>query len=286
MKIGANILIAGCGDIGAGVAKRMVQAGHHVTVIRRSPYGFPEGAEGIQLDLAMPVESGILPDADLILICLSASEAGEAAYRAAYVTAPEHLLADRRGEHASQVLFVSSTGVYHQDDGSEVDETTPIAPTHYRGRTLLEGESAVHRLSASACTVRFSGIYGPGRGRFLRKVRDGFTPTIDERLYTNRIHREDCIGVLEFLIQASLAGEPLAPCYVASDTRSAAQSEVVAWMRGQMGMPALQGPAPSVPIRLRGKQCSSRLLQEKGYRFRYPEYTDGYAELIRNLDSG
>lgn len=286
MDSGARILIAGCGDLGSGVAKRMLQAGHQVSVIRRSSAGFPAGTKGFQLDLCEPVAPGAVPDADLILICLSASGAGEAAYRAAYVTAPANLLADGRGMHAIQVLFVSSTGVYHQDDGSAVDEATPVAPTHYRGTTLLEGESTVRELSSRSTVVRFSGIYGPGRGRFLRKVRDGFTPTIDERLYTNRIHRDDCIGVLEFLIRRSLAGDALSPTYVATDTRSAAQSEVVAWMREQMGMPALPGPAPSVPIRLRGKQCSSRLLQEQGYRFRYPEYRDGYADLIREFQGG
>mgnify|MGYP002400673341 CR=1 FL=1 len=60
-------------------------------------------------------------------------------------------------------LYVSSTSVYGQADGSVVDETSPTEPLGDSGRTVLEAERLLQALLPSAIGLRFAGIYGPGR---------------------------------------------------------------------------------------------------------------------------
>ena len=53
----AKILIAGCGDLGSGLATELVAQGHSVTGIRRTLPDFPAGVEGITGDLVFFVPS-------------------------------------------------------------------------------------------------------------------------------------------------------------------------------------------------------------------------------------
>ena len=65
-------------------------------------------------------------------------------------------------------------------------------------RLLLEGEAAVRETAATAVVLRLAGIYGPGRTRLIDRVRAG-EPCSEA--YTNRIHRDDCAGVLRHLMR-------------------------------------------------------------------------------------
>ncbi len=61
----AKILIAGCGDLGSGLATNLVAQGHTITGIRRTKHDFPDGVKGITGDL-VTMSDEALPDADLI----------------------------------------------------------------------------------------------------------------------------------------------------------------------------------------------------------------------------
>ncbi len=274
----ANVLIAGCGDLGAAVATLFRDAGCAVTTIRRGGAAFPEGVRGLRLDLSDPACADSIPGGDLIVHCLSPAGGTEDAYRAAYVSGLENLLSRGRGMAAQAVILVSSTGVYHQDDGSWVDEGSPTAPAHFRGRILCEAEALLAANCSASSAIRFGGIYGPGRGSFLDRVRAGLEASVDHVQYTNRIHREDCIGALGFLGRKALGGTALKPVYVATDACPAPRHEVINWLRERLGMPPGQEPPAGAPQR--GKRCSNAGLLASGYRFRYPDYRAGYAAMI------
>ena len=65
-----------------------------------------------------------LPQAlDLVLYCLSPSERSREAYRQTYVQGLANtLVALKNSPSLKRLFFVSSTSVYHQDDGSIVSE--------------------------------------------------------------------------------------------------------------------------------------------------------------------
>ena len=136
----ANILIAGCGDVGGLLAARLLAAGHQVTGLRRRVAALPAGVEALAADLAQPATLGALGgrNFDVVVVTTAAGRFDEPHYRAIYVDGLRHLLDALRG--APRVLLASSTGVYHQHDGQWVDEDSPAEPQGFAGRILLEAE--------------------------------------------------------------------------------------------------------------------------------------------------
>jgi nucleoside-diphosphate-sugar epimerase len=126
--------------------------------------------------------------------------------------------------------------------------------------------------------VRFGGIYGPGRTRLIDSVRSG-QARCEPGLYTNRIHRDDCAGVLEHLL--ALAAP--APLYIGVDDEPALQCEVLRWLAQQLGVPPpVPSGAPDDSRRRGGnKRCCNARLRASGYRLLYPSYCEGYTALLR-----
>ena len=92
-------------------------------------------------------------------------------------------------------VYVSSTSVYGDRNGAEVDETTPPQPTSDRGERRLRAEAAWQALAresgAGLFLLRSSGIYGPGRGA-QTSLRSGYGFRLaDDRRPSNRIHVDD-----------------------------------------------------------------------------------------------
>ena len=190
----------------------------------------------------------------------------------------EDLLDELRSRAARRprVIFVSSTSVYGQSAGEWVDENSPTHPERFSGRRLLQAEQLANDYDGEFISVRFSGIYGPGRERLIETVKAGASCQAAPPLYTNRIHETDCIGVLRHVGGLS---QP-AGCYLASDHRPSTQCEVMQWLAK-----ALNAKLPTpVSGTHSGRRCNVSRLQESGYHWVYPDFRSGYAPLI-NVDS-
>ncbi len=278
----AKILIVGCGAIGLQFAELLAQQGHSITGLKRTP---PESAHRLinfmTADLRVPAQLQTLDDDfEHIFFILSADERSEAAYREIYESGLNHLIAQFEGASIKPIWWmVSSTSVYGQTQGEWVDEDSPAEPTEITGQLIRQAEQTLTQLDPRNCVVRFSGIYGPGREYLLRQARQ--IPAIQQSppYYTNRIHAQDCVGVLDFLLAKRLAGEALAQCYLASDDDPAPLWEVMNWLAEHM-----QLAPPSVKTNLAridsNKRCRNQRLKQLGYQFLYPNYKLGYGELI------
>lgn len=275
-----RILIAGCGLVGGLLGVRLAAQGHEVWGIRRTG-NLPSPIRPIRLDLAAPLPQTPFPASfQRVYYLASPGGPGEDAYQRTYLEGPLRLL-ERLASQSDPPLrfcFVSSTAVYGDRAGSWVDESSPPDPAGGAAPWLLQGEEAVLAGPVPATVVRFSGIYGPSRIRLLRRVLAGQEPcTRSGDVYTNRIHADDCAGVLEHV---SFLDEP-APLYVASDHRPVLRNELVTWLALRLGAapPAWIDRLP--PGRNRGnKRCSNRRLLESGYRFEFPTFEDGYARIL------
>ena len=276
----AKVLIAGCGDVGSALGLRLRAAGHQVFGLRRNVDALPAGITPVAADLDDPasLREAIPGELDQLVYTAAASGFEDGAYRRAYVTGVDNVLAvvDRR--RLARVLFVSSTGVYAQDDGTWVDEASPSRPGRFSGKRLLEGEARIAACGVSSASVRFGGIYGPGRNRLLRNVRAGEACSEEPVPWTNRIHRDDCAGVLEHLLTLN----EIEPIYVGVDNEPAPQCAVMDWLAAQMGCPPVPRSAGGGAGRRRGgnKRCSNARLLASGYRFRFPTYREGYAAVL------
>jgi nucleoside-diphosphate-sugar epimerase len=138
---------------------------------------------------------------------------------------------------------------------------------------LLEAEAIVEEAPETGINVRLSGIYGPGRTRLLRKVWDG--QAIASGSWTNRIHVEDCAGVLHHLMRL----ENPESLYLGSDDEPVTLEEVATWLSAELGVaaPFAAGARPS------NKRCRNTRLRQTGYRFAYPSFREGYQPIVREF---
>ena len=284
----ANILIVGCGYVGVALGTKLAAQGHHVRGMRRNSDNLPGSIKPVKADIHDKDLGDLLPDGlDFIFYTLSSGGGGEAGYRAAYAEGPRNLLEaiDKKGVRPGRIFFTSSTAVYAQTDGGRVDEESPTLPTHYAGRTLLEGERAFLESGHPATILRLSGIYGPGRTRLIDAVRAGKAEVHEgPPRFTNRIHRDDCAGALAHLMKMDAPDE----IYVGVDDEPADRRKVLNWLAERLGVPqprVAAGGEPPSPRAAANKRCSNARLKATGYRFLYPSYREGYAEMITDMET-
>lgn len=279
----ARVLIAGCGDVGTELGVRLTQAGHTVWGLRRYCDTLPSSFHAFPADLTKPETLSALPPA-LDVVFYTAAPSGSSAdnYRATYVDGIRHLLTAlaTQGHHVQRFIFTSSTGVYAQEAGEWVDETSPTEPMLFSGRELLVGEQVVLNSSFPATVVRLAGIYGPGRTRLIDSVRKGTAVCTDgPPVYTNRIHRDDCAGVLQHVMQLRQPDR----LYLAVDHEPADQCIVLSWLALQLGLPPPRketATAAQNSLQRSNKRCRNTQLIESGYVFCYPTFREGYAALL------
>lgn len=271
----SHILIAGLGDLGTGLAERLLADGHRVSGIRRGH----DALAGVDLYSQDLLDGAHLlpPDqVDLAVVIMTPSEYSEEGYLKAYVRAPLNLLdALAARQPLPPVLFVSSTAVFGDQDG-DLDETTPPRPSRYNGKVVLAAEQEISARTL-ATVVRFSGIYGPGRRRLLSKVEKLMRgeEALPAPAWSNRIHRDDCVGLLHTLAGQWLAGETVPPLVVGTDNHPARNLDVYQWLAECLG-----GTLAVPDTEATGKRLRSGFIAEGGYRLRYPDYRAGYRTVL------
>ncbi|TKV69509.1 DUF1731 domain-containing protein [Marinobacter panjinensis] len=279
-KQAPRILVAGCGKLGGAIAETLSQEAE-VFGLRRNPARIPQGVHALGADLLERKQvEAILPESlDIVIYCLTPSSYDEEGYRNAYVRGLENLVAALGSQRLTRLFFVSSSSVYSQNDDSWVDETSPTDPARFSGQMVLAGEQTALNSGHPATAIRFSGIYGPTRQQFLEAVMNGRMDPASPAPFSNRIHEADAVAAVCHLVNRALAGEPLDPCYLASDCEPVRLDEVVAWVREQVPCAAPE-PDARKGGRAGSKRCSNKRLLESGFRFRYPDFREGYREMI------
>ena len=278
----AKILIIGCGAIGTQLAHVLVAKGHQVTGLKRNPPKTDAGnVDYFTADITSQADLKNLPtDFDTLYFIVSPDGRNKESYRDIYESGLNNLLNkfSLAGSNPHWI-FVSSTSVYGQSQGEWVDENSIAQPECASSQLIRQAEQTLMDLDADNIIVRFSGIYGPGREYLLRMAMQ--SPAIQQNppYYTNRIHQQDCIGVLAFLLERRLAGVALEQCYLASDDDPAPMWEVISWLAEQMNCqpPMVKSVGNDCVM---NKRCNNQRLKALGYQFHYPSFKDGYLELI------
>lgn len=281
----ARVLIAGCGYVGSVLGQQLVRDSHEVWGLRRNPRSLPPSIQPIEADLAGPDGcADVPPDLDWIFYLVSPSGSEDAMYRRAYVENQQALLAalERQGQTPKRLLFASSTAVYQQSDGDWIDESSPTIPEHFSGKRLLEAEQLALKSRVPATVVRFGGIYGPRRTGLIDRVRAGQAVyRAGPPQFSNRIHRDDCAGVLRHLIELD---EP-ASVYLGVDCDPTDQRTLLNWLAGVLGSPEPRPAGSGEVSSARGnKRCRNDRLLESGYTFRYPTFREGYRAVLEGAD--
>lgn len=278
-------LVVGCGYVGTALAERLVARGEPVVAITRSARPLPEGVEPLL---------ATLPDATLrlpehvhrVVYAVAPDGRTDDAYRRAYPegvrSVLEALHRSRSRRSLESLVLVTSTAVYAEDAGGVAHEG-PMATTPTAER-ILEAERAVSsgldhwldlpRRGEPQVVLRLSGIYGPGRTRLVRELREGRVPGEPNRI-GNRIHRDDAAAAIEHV----LFTHPPATIYDVTDEASVPMGEVLAWIARRIAAP-VDPSALEVAPPLVGKRVDGSRLRATGFRLRYPTYREGYGPLL------
>lgn len=277
-----TLMIAGCGDVGTRLGEILSRDGWNLYGMRRNAAALPPAIHPVMGDLqqaACPADWPREP-LDYLVYCAAASQHDEAGYRRAYVEGLENVL-DWLATHEQRprrLLFVSSTGVYAQQNGEWVDETAPAEAAAFSGRIMLDAERLALSSGLPASCIRLAGIYGPGREWLLNQVRQGYRAESEPPLYGNRIHADDAAGLLAFLLRADVEGRELAECYLGVDDQPAPLHEVIDWLRERLGVQ--HWSEQSRVQRAGSKRCSNARARALGWAPTYPSYREGYAALL------
>ena len=109
-----------------------------------------------------------------------------------------------------KVIFVSSTAVY-ANTNDRVTESTPAQPTKASGKAVLTAEQKLRQHFGKNLTIlRLAGLIGPKRhpGKFLANKRQLKNPNVP----VNLIHQEDCIALIQAIIEQDCFGEIINGC--------------------------------------------------------------------------
>lgn len=270
-----TVLMAGCGDLGTEVGLRLAAVGHHVVGARRTPDRLPEALARQKVDLSRE-RPAVTDDTTIVIVTLTAPRTARD-YQSTYVNGLRHVL-DAIDDSAAnpRVVFVSSTAVYGVSDGSWVDEDSPTNPTSATGQVLLEAEQLLHRRRTEATALRLAGLYGPGRGMLLTKVRNGSALIPATPTFTNRIHRDDAAAAI---VHLATAVDTPAPTYIGVDDAPTERAELLRFLAHQMGAeePAIASDSSD---RSAGKRCRNDRLRGTGFEFHFPTYREGYRAIL------
>ena len=284
----AKILIIGCGSIGTQLAEVLTAKSHQVVGLKRNPpVNEVNSMDYFKADISSTEALKALPlDFDFVYFIVSPDARNEDSYEAVYKTGLNNVL-----EHFAQVetvpqwIFVSSTSVYGQTQGEWVDESSGACPENITSQFIRLAEQRLMALNTNHIIVRFSGIYGPGREYLLRMAKQSPAIQQDPPYFTNRIHQDDCVGVLVFLLECRLAGIAMGPCYLASDDNPASMWEVISWLAEYMGSSLPSAKMMEHDAQM-NKRCNNQRLKALGYQFSYPSFKEGYAKVLeRESDS-
>ena len=277
-----TLLLLGFGDIAQRLSK-LLMSNYQITGVRRRSIDV-DGLTMKQADCSSSKDMQALLSQkfDVIVLTMTPSEMSDSGYEKAYVDTVRTVLTtlDEQVYKPRLIIFVSSSSVYGQQQGEWVDEDSPTEPSSYSGKRLLEAESLLEQSNYVTCSVRFSGIYGPGRRRLIQQVIDGHGAEKSPVLYSNRIHSDDCSAILAHLIEKQKT-EPLQSVYLASDCEPSPLYDVKQWLAQQLGLPEghLQ-PKPLGRTLRSSKRCRNQQLLNSGYTFLYPTFKEGYRAVL------
>lgn len=178
----AKLIIFGCGHTGLAIAK--LWDGDVIGTTRKRHDELKDaGITAYSLDQIAELKNHI-ESADAIVIS----------------TPPPdpvfEIFADAIAASKAWLGYLSTTAVYGNRDGREVDESTIPAPTSKRGKLRLQAEQEWQSLCPHINIYRLAGIYGNGRGP-IEKIRSGRARKIfKEGQVFGRIHVDDIARIV------------------------------------------------------------------------------------------
>lgn len=195
-----KISILGCGWLGMALAFDLINKGYNVKGSATSNNNFDQlkskGVTPFTIDIEQ-IENDISDFllADILIITITSKN----------IDGFENLISQIENSKVRKVIFISSTSVYPNSNGIVIEESA------IKKSALTEIEHLFRTNTIFQSTViRFGGLFGYDRqpGNFIK---------VDKKIenpegYINFIHRDDCIQIIEKIIQNNTWNKTLNAC--------------------------------------------------------------------------
>jgi nucleoside-diphosphate-sugar epimerase len=280
-------LIFGCGYLGLRVARLWRVSGETVYAVTRSAHRARElaaaGIEPIVGDLLgetqLPLPQGVRTG----LFSLGFDRSSGQSIQSVYVSGLARAI-DWMPDSIDRFLYVSSTGVYGQVAGHEVDEDSACQPTREGGKACLAAEQLLlaSRFSSKAMILRLAGLYGPERIPRSKDIIAGRPIDAPDRGWLNLIHVDDAAQIVLLAEERAVP-----PCtYVVSDGVPVQRAEYYAELARLLKAPPprFADPSQHAPATERAgsdKRINPRrMFEEFRTTLLYPNYRVGLAAIV------
>jgi len=305
-------LIFGCGYLGWRVARLWQASGEQVFAVTRSAERVARlAAEGLipivadvtdlsQLTLPQDIETVLWAVGyDRLSLSPVVHDRSAASGRVGEATAPSISDVYVRGlanslralpQTVGRFLYISSTGVYGQVTGDEVDEDSPCQPTREGGRACLAAEELLRAspLADRTIILRLAGIYGPDRIPRSKDLLAGLPIDAPSDGWLNLIHVDDAARIV--LLAERRAQPP--KLYVVSDGQPVIRGNYYRELARLLGAPPprfVEPPAnsPAAARAASDKRVNPRrLIADLSPALLYPSYREGLASVVPSRREG
>ena len=280
-------LILGCGYLGRRVAQAWLEVGHEVLALTRSAKRADAfaacGISPIVGDVTSSLDLTDCDDLDTVLFAVGFDRSAGKAIRDVYVDGLRRTL-DQLPSLPRRFIYISSTGVFAQNDGQWVNEQSICEPVREGGQACLAAEELLrqHAMTSRTIILRLAGIYGPDRLPKLRDVIAGKPIVASANGYLNLIHVEDAVQIV-LAIEQQLTSPEL---FVVSDGHPVLRGDFYRELARVSDSPPPRFDEPladsSTAFRASTDKRidSSRLRERLRFTYRYPSYVEGLVNLL------
>ena len=268
-----NVVIIGCGYVGAEVAEIWTKKGYHVTATTRSPERLPELAKVAQKGLILKGNdeeelAPLIANNEVILVAIAADNPEH--YESAYLHTAQifrHLALEM--DLPRELIYTSSSSVYGDHHGRWVDETSELFSKTEQGKILIEAENtyaSLEELGWGVSILRLAEIYGPGRelSKRVRQLEGHALPGSGEQ-YTNMIHRLDCAHAIDYAHRHHLEG-----VYNLCDDEHPTRKELYDQISQNFHLPKVKWDPSLTGLHAGNKRISNHKIKAEGFSLRHP----------------
>ena len=275
-------LIIGCGYLGSRVAKLWLEQDRAVAALTRRRID-ELSAQGITPVVGNVLVAGVLgavPPAATVLYCVGMDRSEGRSFREVFISGLKNVLDSLQSP--ARFIYVSSTSVYGQTDGEEVDESSPTEPREENGKIVWEAEQLLREKLPSAIILRFAGIYGPGRVIRRAAIEKGEPLVGDVDKWLNLIHVDDGARAILAAEKHGRDGET----YLIADGQPVRRRDFYSLMATLLQAPParfepLPSGAPLPPHEGGNRRISNRKMREElDVRLRFPDYRAGLQAML------
>lgn len=205
-----QISILGCGWLGFPLAKSLIEKGFIIKGSTTTPSKIEilrkAEIQPFLISLGAKVEGEMdefLKDSEVLIVDIPPKLRGYLSE--SFITKMEAFIPYIEKSTVKKVLFISSTSVYADDDSVVTEKIVPL-PESESGMQILEVEKLLSKNTSFQTTIiRFGGLIGEDRHPvyFLAGRENLENPDVP----INLIHRDDCIQIIEQIIEKEIWNE-------------------------------------------------------------------------------